>query len=261
MPSLPSLSRQEKCSSTIIALFSSTMALLSLGYGSHRTRDSESFKRPWVHLGGHRLFYKVWVEAALYRSVTQAVVAWFLKHSNICCYDMPRELITDNETNLNGKIIQQLCQQFKIEHKNSVPYRPQMNCIVEVTNKNIKKIFMKMIDTYKDWHEYFPFALCAYRTSVCTSMGATPYSLVYSMEAVLPAKVEILSLRNLSQTELSEAKWAHSRYQQLNMIDEKCMTVMCHGQLYQHRVKRAFNKKVRPSSWLYFPLWPGPAWS
>ena len=30
------------------------------------------------------------------------------------------------------------------------------------------------------------------------------------------------------------------------MIDEKHMTVMCHGQLYQCRVKRAFNKKVRP---------------
>ena len=63
-------------------------------------------------------------------------------------------------------------------------------------------------------------------------MGSTPYSLVYGMEAILPADVEILSLRILSQTELSEAKWALSRYEQLNMIDEKCMTAMCHGQLY-----------------------------
>ena len=30
------------------------------------------------------------------------------------------------------------------------------------------------------------------------------------------------------------------------MIDEKCMTAMCHGQLYQRHIKRAFNKKVRP---------------
>ena len=30
------------------------------------------------------------------------------------------------------------------------------------------------------------------------------------------------------------------------MIDEKCMIAMCHGQLHQHRVERAFNKKVRP---------------
>ena len=30
------------------------------------------------------------------------------------------------------------------------------------------------------------------------------------------------------------------------MIDEKCMAVMCHGQLYQRWVEWAFNKKVRP---------------
>ena len=30
------------------------------------------------------------------------------------------------------------------------------------------------------------------------------------------------------------------------MIDEKRMTAMCHGQLYQPCVERTFNKKVRP---------------
>ena len=29
-------------------------------------------------------------------------------------------------------------------------------------------------------------------------------------------------------------------------MDEKRMTAMCHGQLYQRCVRRAFNKKVRP---------------
>ena len=70
----------------------------------------------------------------------------------------------------------------------------------------------------KDWHKFLPFALCTYRTSVRTSMGATPYSLVYGMEAVLPVKVEIPSLRILSQTKLSEAEWAHSRYEQLHRV-------------------------------------------
>ena len=75
-----------------------------------------------------------------------------------------------------------------------------------------------MIDTYKDWHEYLPFALCAYCTSVRTPIGVTPYSLVYGMEAVFPAEVEISSFRILSQTELPEAELASSRFEQLNMI-------------------------------------------
>ena len=107
-------------------------------------------------------------------------------------------------------MIEQLFQQFKIEHRILVPYCPQMNGVVEFANKNIKKILVKMIDTYKDWHEFLPFTLCAYRISIRTSMGATPYSLVYGIKAILPAEVEIPSLRILSQIGLSEAKWAHS---------------------------------------------------
>ena len=29
------------------------------------------------------------------------------------------------------------------------------------------------------------------------------------------------------------------------MIDEKCMTTICHAQLYQRRIKGVFNKKVK----------------
>ena len=120
-------------------------------------------------------FFTKWVEATSNKSITQAVVARFLKQNIICCCGIPGELITDNEKNLNGKMIEQLCQQFKIEHQNLVPYRPQMNGMVEIAKKNLKKILVKMIDTYKDWHEFLPFALCAYRTSICTSTGATLY--------------------------------------------------------------------------------------
>ena len=45
------------------------------------------------------------VEAASYKSITQAVVARFLKHNIICHYGMRGELITNNGANLNGKMI------------------------------------------------------------------------------------------------------------------------------------------------------------
>ena len=50
-------------------------------------------------------YFTKWVEAASYKSVTQAVVAQFLKHNIICHYGMPGELITNNRANLNGKMI------------------------------------------------------------------------------------------------------------------------------------------------------------
>ncbi|PKI48637.1 hypothetical protein CRG98_030965 [Punica granatum] len=70
----------------------------------------------------------------------------------------------------------------------------------------------------------------AYRTSIRLSTGATPYSLVYGMEAVLPVEVEIPSMRVLAKSKLKEAEWAKLRYEQLNLIDEKRLTALCHGQ-------------------------------
>ncbi|PKI46288.1 hypothetical protein CRG98_033314 [Punica granatum] len=120
-----------------------------------------------------------------------------------------------------------------------------MNGAVEAANKNIKKIIEKMTVNYKDWHEMLPYALLAYRTSIRTSTGATPYSLVYGMAAVLPIEVEIPSMRILAEAELAEAEWAKQRYEQLNLIDEKRLKALCHGQCYQQRMARAFNTKVR----------------
>ena len=103
-----------------------------------------------------------------------------------------------------------------------------MNGTVEAANKNVKKIIAKATETYKDWHEKLPFTLHAYRTGVRTSTGATPYSLVHGMEAFLPIEVEIPSLWVLREVELEEAEWVQARYEQLNLIEEKRMKVICH---------------------------------
>uniref|UniRef100_A0A2N9GT35 Uncharacterized protein n=1 Tax=Fagus sylvatica TaxID=28930 RepID=A0A2N9GT35_FAGSY len=161
-------------------------------------------------------YFTKWVEACSFKNVTQVAVTRFVKNNIICRYGMPEMLITDNASNLNNRMMDQLCQQFKIQHHNSAPYRPKMNGAVEAANK--------------ERHPLEP----------------PPYSLVYGMEAVLPVEVEIPSLRILSQTQLEEAEWAQARYEQLNFIDEKRLAALCHGQLYQRRIERAYNKKARP---------------
>jgi len=155
------------------------------------------------------------------------------------------KIITDNGTNLNNKMMQETCTDFKIQHHNSMPYQPKMNGAVEAANNNIKKIIQKMTVSYKDWHEMFPFALHGYRTSVRTFTGATPYSLVYGTEAVLPFEVEILSQRILAESGLEESKWAQTPYDKLNLIEGKRLTAMSCWRLYQQRMKNAFDKKVR----------------
>ena len=122
-------------------------------------------------------------------------------------------IISDNGFNLNNDMVIEVCTQFKIKHHNSVPYRPKINGMVEAANKNVKKIIAKATKTYRDWHEKLPFALHAYRIGVRTSIGETPYSLVYGMKAVLPIEVEISSLRVLREVELEEVEWVQAQYE------------------------------------------------
>jgi hypothetical protein len=191
-------------------------------------------------------YFTKWVEAASYNTITAAVTERFIRNNIITRYGVPHELISDNGKNFIAKRVEDYLQQFKIQHHRSSPYRPQMNGAVESANKNLIKILKKTVESGRDWHEKLVYALWAYRTSIRTSTGMTPYSLVYGTEAVLPMEVEIPSLRVLKEAKLTEAEWVEDRIAQLNLIDEKRLQAMHHAQCYQRKVARAFQRKVKP---------------
>lgn len=74
-----------------------------------------------------------------------------------------------------------------------------------------------------------------------------PVSLVYGITAVLP-EVDITLSEILMDTELEEAKWACSRFDQLKFVEEKRITALCHSQCYQKRTAWAYDKKLKPKT-------------
>ncbi|PKI67542.1 hypothetical protein CRG98_012126 [Punica granatum] len=124
-------------------------------------------------------YFTKWIEAITLASVTAKAVARFLKRDIIARYGVPATLIADNAKNLNNKLVNELCAQFRIQHCNSSPYRPQMNGAVEAANKNIKKIIEKMTMNYKNWHEMLQDA------PVCTLGVSDFYPLIYRGNPVL----------------------------------------------------------------------------
>ncbi|XP_060190766.1 uncharacterized protein LOC132620060 [Lycium barbarum] len=180
---------------------------------------------------GHRFilvtidYFTKWVETVTFKAVTKKTVVDFV-HSNIICrFGIPKTIITDNAANLNSHLMKEVCEQVKNVHRNSTPYRPKANGAVEAANKNIKKILRKMVHDTKQWHEKLPFVLLGYRTTTRTSVGATPYLLVYGTEAVIPAEVEIPSLRIIVKAEIEDTEWVKTRLEQLMLIDEKLLAV------------------------------------
>ena len=69
--------------------------------------------------------------------------------------------------------------------------------------------------------------------------------MVYGMEAILPIKMGVRSLRTELEREILEADWLQSRYDQLCMLNEKRLKALYHIQGYQRTLRKAFDKKVR----------------
>lgn len=58
----------------------------------------------------HRfIYFSIWVEAVSYANVTRQVVARFIRNEIICHYGVPKKIITDNRSNLNNKMMKELC--------------------------------------------------------------------------------------------------------------------------------------------------------
>ncbi|XP_074283795.1 uncharacterized protein LOC141608333 [Silene latifolia] len=100
----------------------------------------------------------------------------------------------------------------------------------------------------RDWHERIGEALWVYRTTYKTPTQATPYALVYGVEAVLPLELQIPSLRIAIQEGLTDDENDKLRLAELEALDEKRLEAQQKLQCYQARLSRAFNKKVRPRS-------------
>jgi len=76
-------------------------------------------------------------------------------------------------------------------HTKLHPYHPQTSRQVDLANREIKQILEKTMNpNRKDWSLRLNDALLAYRTTYKTSLGMSPYRVVYEKPCHLPVELE-----------------------------------------------------------------------
>ncbi|KAJ6840833.1 uncharacterized protein M6B38_118890 [Iris pallida] len=171
---------------------------------------------------GHRFilaiidYFSKWAEAVPLAEVKTSNVISFLTHHVIYRFGLLRRIIHDNGSQFASHTFYRFCDKYRIQNIASIPYNPTVNGLAEAFNKIIIKLLKKFVSSNKhDWNEKLGECLWAYRTTVRTTTGNTPFSLVYGSEAVLPLETQIPSLcvaptyqlRRMTTTDVDYKSW------------------------------------------------------
>jgi hypothetical protein len=191
-------------------------------------------------------YFTKWAEAMPTFDNTGKTAALFLFNHVIACFGVPQAIVTDHGSHFKNFMMSELTEKLGLRHDNSMPYYPQDNGQVEVINKVLITMLRRMIGIHKtSWHTMLFSALWAYRTSVKSSTGFTPFWLVYGVEAILPIECEIPSLKLVVEL-LPNISVEEERLLYLMRLDKTRRDVTLVIEAQKKHVKAQYDKHVKP---------------
>jgi len=98
-------------------------------------------------------------------------------------YGLPEELISDGAPELRGQVLSEFCAIFGILKHVVSPYRPEANGQIERVFATVRPLLATIAHHEpENWDEYIPYAVHAYNTSYHSSIGNTPFFLMYGRD-------------------------------------------------------------------------------
>ena len=132
-----------------------------------------------------------WVKAVPCLAADRMMVLKFLKENIFSRFGVPKAIISDGGSHLCNKPFENLLTKYGVKHKVATPYHPQTSGQVELANKEIKTILMKVVNSNRnDWSLKLLDSFWAYRTAYKTILGMFSYHLVYGKACHLPMEIE-----------------------------------------------------------------------
>ena len=92
---------------------------------------------------------------------------------------IPQEILTDQGSNFTSQLLAELYNRLNIKPIQTSPYHPQTDGLVERFNRTLKAMLQGRVadDEGKDWDQFLPYLLFAYREVPQASTGFSPFEI------------------------------------------------------------------------------------
>ena len=189
-------------------------------------------------------YFTKWIEAELVAQITSHKVQHFVWRNIVCCFGIPKRLVSNNGTQFASQQLGKLCIELGVKQVFALVEHPQTNGQVESANKVLLNKLRERLGTAKGrWTEELPEVLWAYRCTPQSTTQETPYSLTYGTEAMIPVEVGEPSIRRqLFDLSLNKESLAVG----LDLLNELRDKSKIREAACKLRASRRYNSKVQP---------------
>jgi len=135
-------------------------------------------------------YFTKWLEAISLCDVEAQTCMRALYSAFFSRFGLPRQLLSDQESNFESKLVAELCSIAGINKTRTTPFRPRSDGQTERANRTILQMLRASIDAQREpWPDRLPALMAAYPMTPHSVTGIIPNIAMIGREVLLPASL------------------------------------------------------------------------
>ena len=131
-----------------------------------------------------------WGEAFPIRNHTAPTVVKQLVSQVFTRFGCPKQLLSDQGPEFDSVLMTELCKSLHIDKVRTSPYKASTNGAVERFHRTLNSMLGKVVaENQRDWDEWLPLVMAAYRASPHSATKLTPNMLMLGREVMMPVDI------------------------------------------------------------------------
>jgi len=105
-------------------------------------------------------------------------------------FGCPNQILSDQGPGFDSALMARMCKDLKIDKVRTSPYKASTNGAVERFHRTLNSMLGKVVaENQRDWHDWLPLVVSAYRASPHTATKFTPNMLTFGRETKMPVDI------------------------------------------------------------------------